>query len=136
MLASVMTNGTRGTNGEVQYRPVIIFWRPVQATGQRALRVDLANGLLGMAAAAGALAALMTSLRLGSGFLPAMWAFAALVGIPAYGRVSSRSTPRLPTNAPERRHAALVLPSPVLYGPCTLVGPVCRLGGLRVSAGL
>lgn len=114
--------------------PSVFLGVLVQATGQRAFRVDLANGLLGMAAATGALAALMTSLRLGSGFLPAMWAFAALVGIPAYGRVSRRSAPRLPTNAPEQWHAAFTSSSPVLYGSCTLVGLVCGLGRLRVSS--
>lgn len=55
------------------------------------MRLDLANALLGMAAATGGLAVIMTSLGLGSGFLPAVWAFAALIGIPAYGRVRVRT---------------------------------------------
>ena len=53
----------------------------------RALRLDLSNSLLGMAAVLGGLASLMTSLRLGSAFLFASWAAAALLGMPSAGRV-------------------------------------------------
>lgn len=51
------------------------------------LRLDLSNSLLGMALVLGGLASLMTSLQLGSAFLFAAWAAAALLGMPAAGRV-------------------------------------------------
>lgn len=52
------------------------------------LRLDLSNSLLGMALVMGGLASLLTSLQLGSAFLFAAWAAAALLGMPAAGRVS------------------------------------------------
>lgn len=51
------------------------------------MRLDLATALLGMAAACGGLAAFMTSLGLGSGAIFAIWGLAALLGIPAFGKV-------------------------------------------------
>lgn len=57
----------------------------------RALRLDLSNALLGMAVVLGSLASVMTSLQLGSAFLFASWAAAALLGMPAAGRVRARS---------------------------------------------
>lgn len=52
------------------------------------LRLDLSNALLGMALVMGGLASFLTSLQLGSAFLFAAWAAAALLGMPAAGRVS------------------------------------------------
>ena len=60
----------------------------VQAAGCKVLRLDLSNSLLGMALVMGSLASLLTSLQLGSAFLFAAWAAAALLGMPAAGRVS------------------------------------------------
>lgn len=51
------------------------------------MRLDLATALLGMAAACGTLATFMTSLGLGSGAIFAIWGTAALLGIPAFGKV-------------------------------------------------
>lgn len=58
----------------------------VQSWGQAALHVRLDNALLGMAALLGGLAAVMTSLKLGSAFLLAAWAMAALLGMPTIGK--------------------------------------------------
>ena len=60
----------------------------VQAAGCKVLRLDLSNALLGMALVMGGLASFLTSLQLGSAFLFAAWAAAALLGMPAAGRVS------------------------------------------------
>jgi len=63
----------------------------LQGWACRALRLDLCNALLGMAVVLGGLASVMTSLQLGSAFLFASWAAAALLGMPAAGRVRVRS---------------------------------------------
>ena len=60
----------------------------VQAAGCKMLRLDLGISLLGMALVAGSLASMLTSLQLGSSVLFAAWAAAALLGMPAAGRVS------------------------------------------------
>jgi hypothetical protein len=59
----------------------------VQAAGCSVLRLDLSNSLLGMALVLGSLASMLTSMQLGSAFLFAAWAAAALLGMPAAGRV-------------------------------------------------
>lgn len=70
----------------------------LQAAGCKVLRLDLSNSLLGMSLVLGGLAVLLTSLGLGSAFLFAFWALAALLGMPAAGRVSHEIVPLLPVH--------------------------------------